>query len=326
MAPCSRCPRVLKINNNLISGTIPTEIQFIGSHVPPDEMAWALEDLPANQSRTEYTYVPPAELTSTKGLQQFDVSHNRLNGTIPTTIGELINLHSIDVSNNPNLGNDGCCEGTGSFYKSFYDYNTTIPTEIGMLKKLQVLKMDFSGFMRQVPSEIGSLRSLQFWRLKGTPQTNQVSGTIPSEFGKLQRLSEFMMESNRLSGTLPLQLGSMRALERFQVQDNTISGTIPDIFSGLDQLNEWDTFNNQMEGEVPSSIQMLGNLDYLYLQNEHSDVLRNHYCQQRIEASAIGRKYNYQVLAREYKNYKELSACANPFDQGAAFDMLSGDV
>ena len=75
MAPCSRCPRVLKINNNLISGTIPTEIQFIGSHVPPDEMAWALEDIPANHSRTEYTYVPPAELTSTKGLQQFERDH-----------------------------------------------------------------------------------------------------------------------------------------------------------------------------------------------------------------------------------------------------------
>jgi len=318
---------VFRVNNNLLSGTIPTEIQFIGSHVPPDENALLLEDLPADaQSRpTEYTYTPPSSLTSTMGLQQFDVSHNRLNGTIPTTIGALVNLQAVDVSNNPLFGMDGCCEGTDSYYKSFYDYNTTIPTQMGVLKKLQVLKMDFSGFQRHIPTEVGNMRSLQFWRVKGSDE-HRVSGTIPSEFGRLKKLNEFMMEANALSGTLPSQIGGMDALERFQVQDNLLSGTLPDVFAGLQNLNEWDTFNNQLVGDIPSSIQLLGNLDYLYIQNEHSDVLRNYYCKQRIEASAIGRKHNHQVIAREYKNYKEVSACANPHDLAGAFDALSGDV
>jgi Leucine-rich repeat (LRR) protein len=320
--------RVFRINNNLISGTIPTEINSIGSHVPADELALAFEDLPASAQAqpTKYTYTPPASETSTMGLQQFDVSHNNLNGTIPTTIGDLINLQAVDVSDNPYLGRDGCCEGADAQYTSFYGYNTTIPTEIGMLKKLQVLKMDHSGFMRQIPTEVGSLRSLRYWRLKGSATTNQVSGTIPSQFGKLTQLSEFMMESNVLSGTLPSQIGDMVSLERFQVQDNQLNGTIPDMFHGLERLNEWDTFNNQLDGTLPSSIQLLGNLEYLYIQNDHTEVLRNHYCKQRIESSALGRKHNYQVISKEYINYKELSACANPHDVAGAFDALSGDV
>jgi len=317
---------IFNVGYNALTGTIPTEIQTIGSHVPGDEGALALEDLPAGTPTTSYTYTPPATQTMTMGLQQLDLSNNNLNGTIPTTIGELINLLSVDVSHNPSLGNDGCCVGADSYFNSFYNYNTTIPTEVGMLKKLQVLKMDFSGFMRFMPPEIGDMRSLKFWRVKGSFGTNQVSGTIPPQFGKLKRLTEFMMENNTLSGTLPSEIGTMSSLEIFSVQDNKLSGTIPDMFHHLDFLNEWDSFGNKLEGDIPSSIGLLGNLDYLYIQNEHSDALRNHYCQQRIESAAIGRKYNWQILGKEYFNFKTNSACANPYDVAGAFDALSGDV
>ena len=130
-----------------------------------------------------------------------------LRWTIPTTIGELIHLQAVDVSNNPDLGADGCCDNADSYYSSFYGYNTTLPTEIGLLKKLQVLKMDWSRFMRHMPTEMGKLRSLQTWRLQGNYETNQVSGTIPTEVGSLKKLTEFMMENNTLSGTIPSELG-----------------------------------------------------------------------------------------------------------------------
>ena len=324
-----RNAQMLQLSHNLLSGTIPTEIRTMGSHVPPDEMATPLEDLitAENQASSDSngtTY--DLELQQTMGLSQLDLSNNLLNGTLPTTIGELVNLQAVDVSNNAELGADGCCEFADSYYTSFYGYNTTIPTEIGMLKKLQVLKMDWARFMRHMPTEIGNLRNLQFWRLQGSYETNQVSGTIPTEFGKLRKLTEFMMENNTLSGTLPSEIANMYSLEKFTVQDNQISGTLPENMGDIQFLNWWDTFGNKLEGDIPESIQKLGSLDYLYIQNEHSDVLRNHYCKQRIEASAIGRKYNWQVLANEYYNFKHVSACANPFDVQGAFERLSGDV
>merc|ERR1719502_637343 len=183
-----------------------------------------------------------------------------------------------------------------------------------MLHKLQVFKMDWSRFMRHMPTEVGNLRNLQFWRVRGSFETNQVSGTIPTEFGNLRKLSEFMMENNTLSGTLPSEIANMASLEKFTVQDNKISGTLPENMGDIEFLNWWDTFGNKLEGDLPSSIQKLSSLDYLYIQNEHSDALRNHFCQQRIEASAIGHKYKY------------VSACANPYDVQAAFERLSGDV
>merc|ERR1711939_501482 len=116
-------------------------------------------------------------------------------------------------------------------------------------------------------------------------------------------------------------MGNLRALQFWRLkgtyETNQVSGTIPANMDDIEFLNWWDTFGNKLEGDLPSSIQKLSSLDYLYIQNEHSDALRNHYCQQRIEASAIGRKYNWQVLANEYYNYKHVSACANPYDMHA---------
>ena len=321
-----RNAQIMQLSHNRLSGTIPTEIRTMGSHVPPDEMAISLEDVREAGSGDGSGATYDMELLQTMGLSQLDVSHNLLNGTIPTTIGELVNLQAVDVSNNAELGADGCCEGADSYYVQFYGYNTTVPTEVGNLRKLQVFKMDWSRFMRHLPTEVGNLRNLQFWRMQGSFETNQVSGTIPTEFGRLRKLSEFMMENNTLSGTLPSEIGNMLNIETFTVQDNQISGTLPENMGDMEFLNWWDSFGNKLEGDLPSSIQKLSSLDYLYIQNEHSDALRNHFCKQRIEASAIGRKYNWQVLANEYYNYKHVSACANPYDVQAAFERLSGDV
>uniref|UniRef100_A0A7S2CKC7 Leucine-rich repeat-containing N-terminal plant-type domain-containing protein n=1 Tax=Haptolina brevifila TaxID=156173 RepID=A0A7S2CKC7_9EUKA len=317
---------VFQVGHNRLSGTIPTEIRTIGSHVPPDEMAISLADIAIEPEDGDGNVTYDWEITKTMGLSQFDVGHNNLNGTIPTTIGELANLQAADFSNNPELGADGCCDNADMYYQSFYGYNTTLPTEIGALKKLQVLKMDWSRFMRHLPTEVGNLRNLQYWRVQGSFETNQVSGTIPSQFGKLKKLTEFMMENNTLSGTLSNDLTAMESLEKFTVQDNKLSGSMPDDIGDLTALQWWDSFGNKLEGDLPSSIQNIGGLDYLYLQNEQLDPILSHFCRQRIEASAIGRKYNWQVLSSEYMNYKLVSACANPYDTHAAFEQLSGDV
>ena len=111
------------------------------------------------------------------------------------------------------------------------------------------------------------------------------------------------------------------------MQDNQLSGTLPVEMGDLGQLDHWDTFGNKLEGDLPSSIAKLGgSVNYLYLQNEHTATLRKFYCRQRIEASAIGRKYNWQVMANEYIAHQYTSACANPYDVHEAFEALSGDV
>lgn len=240
------------------------------------------------------------------------------------SIGDLVNLQAADFSNNPEFGADGCCEGKDAHYKSVYGYNFTIPTEMGRLKRLQVLKMDHSRFMRVIPTEIGEMRSLKFWRVQGSTEDltgNMISGTIPSQFGQLKYLEEFFMDNNNISGTIPPELGTGRLLklETFSVSGNYLSGTIPsELFNAMPSLVHWDTFNNKMTGELPESIQNATNLQYLYIQNEHTGAARNYHCQQRIDQAARGRKTNWQVLANEYIKYSKMSVCVNPYDVAGA--------
>ena len=291
------------------------------------------EDLPPEQLVRDKDGFYPENITldvdsfTTMGLQTFHLGFNNLNGTIPTTIGELVNLHMIDLSNNPEMGATHENEGDwDSYYWSFYGYNTTLPTEIGLLKKVQILALDYARFQRHLPTEIGKMRSLTHLRLVGTYEGNQVSGTIPTEIGSMKHLQEWKMENNTLSGTIPSELGLASELEYFDVADNKLSATIPDIFGGLPQLILWDTFNNKLSGDFPPSIQNISAIEYLYIQNEHTDAMLNYYCQQRIDNSAIGRKTNWAALATEYINWKYVSACANPYDKAGAYDKLWGDV
>ena len=111
------------LGNNKLSGTIPTEIYTMGSHVGPDELACALEDLimpdgtpfvvpeggvnfTADEAEA-FNATCSAHATNTMGLSQFDVSANKLVGMLPTTFGDLVNLQAIDVSRNTELGEIG---------------------------------------------------------------------------------------------------------------------------------------------------------------------------------------------------------------------------
>ena len=94
-----------------------------------------------------------------------------------------------------------------------------------------------------------------------------------------------------------------------------------------------------MTGDLPESIQNVSaTLGFLYIQPEHTDVLRNFRCRDRIPglgnlqnelnvpSKQAGIKYNWYIQVAEYYNYKYASACADPFDPHTAFEALSGDV
>jgi hypothetical protein len=57
---------------------------------------------------------------------------------------------------------------------------------------------------------------------------------------------------------------------------------MPDAFGGLPKLEWWDTYGNFMTGPLPESIQNATRLDHLYIQIEHTDVIRNSRCRERI--------------------------------------------
>merc|ERR1712166_948666 len=116
-----------------------------------------------------------------------------------------------------------------------------------------------------------------------------------------------------LSGTIPIDIANMTSLQRWVLPDNKLSGTIPNIFASMNMsLETWDTFNNKLTGDLPTSIAELANLEYLYVQNEHTDPLRNYYCKERISQNSNGKKYNQIAMQKDYISCED--PCYAPID------------
>lgn len=113
---------------------------------------------------------------------QLKLDHNNLTGPIPTELGDLANLESLDVGNN---------ELTGA-----------IPTDLGNLGKLEYLMLYGNELTGAIAPELGNLTSLKGMNL----YANELTGTIPPELGSLASLQVLNLYGNELTGTIPPEL------------------------------------------------------------------------------------------------------------------------
>ena len=134
-------------------------------------------------------------------LVWLNLSKNRLTGEIPTELGNLTRLQSLDLHDN---------ELTGD-----------IPSELGDLTRLQYLLLYDNKLTGEIPSELGNLTRLTYLYL----DSNKLTGEVP-EFSESSRLFSVYLNDNNLSGNLPP--GLPRSLASLVVSDNPLlSGTLP---------------------------------------------------------------------------------------------------
>jgi len=140
-----------------------------------------------------------------------DLYDNNLSGALPEEIGDLTNLHQLDLSKNKLIG---------------------LPAAIGSLSYLYGLDLS-SNQLSSLPAAIGSLGSLQELYLPN----NQLS-SLPAEIGALPALWALDLSNNQLT-SLPAAIGNLSTLWEFYLHDNPLSGELPAFLTGLTQL---DTF------------------------------------------------------------------------------------
>src|SRR5690349_9015740 len=105
-------------------------------------------------------------ITVTNGeVTTIDIRGNRLNGSIPTSIGNLENLKTLSLFGNKLSG--------------------VIPASIGNLKSLQTVWLSSNRLSGAIPSSIGNLVNLTDLDLSA----NQLSDSIPSSIGNLVNLT-----------------------------------------------------------------------------------------------------------------------------------------
>jgi Leucine-rich repeat (LRR) protein len=149
----------------------------------------------------------PAELMYlSDSLEVLSLPHRHfLRGTLPSEIGELTKLQSLDLH--------GCELLSG-----------TIPSELGNLSSLTFMDMSGCSLRGPIPTELFRLAKLQKLSLGG----NAFEGGLPNEIGNLESVKEIRITGAYLSGTLPTSLGDLPELLNLQLYGNSFTGTIPE--------------------------------------------------------------------------------------------------
>ncbi|KAI8835166.1 hypothetical protein BJ741DRAFT_226370 [Chytriomyces cf. hyalinus JEL632] len=132
--------------------------------------------------------------------------------------------------------------------------------------RIQRLSLNFNQLTGPIPTEFGRLTSLSYLALA----LNQLTGPIPTELGRLTSLTLLNLASNQLTGPIPTELGQLASLSYFGLASNQLTGPIPTELGRLTSLTFFGLTSNQLTGPIPTELGRLTSLTFLDL---HSNQL-----------------------------------------------------
>ncbi|KAI7989817.1 Receptor protein-tyrosine kinase CEPR2 [Camellia lanceoleosa] len=109
-----------------------------------------------------------------------------------------------------------------------------------------------------IPDDFGTLTELSVLSLF----SNQLSGEIPESISRLPSLTFLTLSNNNLSGTLSPDLGQYSILQGFEVAQNHFTGKLPEYLCANGGLIGIAAYDNNLSGELPNS---LGNCSSLLI-------------------------------------------------------------
>ena len=123
------------------------------------------------------------------------------------------------------------------------------------------LSLGSNNLSGEIPAELGRLQALRHLSLR----KNNLTGPIPPELGTISRLFSLNLDGNDLRGPIPPILGQLANLTSLSLGDNDLSGTIPAELGNLARLSHLGLSNNDLEGPIPDSFAQLLQLSSLVL-------------------------------------------------------------
>ncbi|GKC39363.1 leucine-rich repeat protein [Tanacetum coccineum] len=152
---------------------------------------------------------------------------NQLSGSLPSSIGSLVGLTTLDLTAN--------------------QFKGKIPTTIGKLQKLQLLALFSNQFSGPIPDVIGNLSLLIELYL----YSNNLQGLIPPSLGNCTELNYLDLSYNRLGGKIPKQLLQIPALTiLLNLSHNSLYGSVPSEVKDLKMMNILDLSYNNLSANI----------------------------------------------------------------------------
>ncbi|XP_074289806.1 receptor-like protein EIX2 [Silene latifolia] len=204
-------------------------------------------------------------------LQHLDLSHNNLDGPLPSIFKHMVSLRKLILSYN--------------------GFNGSIPLWLRNMTDLQVLKMRSNnisfveGGLWEIMGnpcnfnylDLSDNAIVQGGILDPTPNSsicpsydieylnlldNNLDGSLPSLLGQLTNLQYLDLSNNGFQGEIPASLGKLSALEYLDLSLNRLNGSIPDFVERLAKIEHLDISSNSITGTL-SGIGNLSKLSFL---------------------------------------------------------------
>ncbi|KAJ4766781.1 Leucine-rich repeat protein kinase family protein [Rhynchospora pubera] len=218
----------------------------------------------------------PAAIGKLSNLKFLSLNSNKFSGSIPATIGNLSQLYWLDLAGNQLTGTIPVSDATNPgldllihtkhFHFGVNQLSGSIPSKLFSpnMTLIHVL-FDNNNLNGSIPSTLGLVKTLEVLRL----DRNTLTGPVPANLNNLTRLSEIHLANNHLNGTLP-DLTGMDSLSFVDMSNNSFdSSTVPLWFSSLPSLTSLYLEYLNIGGVLPQTLFSGSPLQTLRLRNNH---------------------------------------------------------
>ncbi|XP_076898074.1 leucine-rich repeat receptor protein kinase HPCA1-like [Bidens hawaiensis] len=216
----------------------------------------------------------PETIRNLESLVYLSLNSNSFTGRIPPSVGNLKNLVWLDLSTNnlneslpvssqtmPGLDN---LTHAKHFHLGDNQLSGDIPLRLfNSNMKLIHLLLENNNLTGTIPSTLGLVTSLTVVRL----DKNLLRGSVPSNINNLTNTTEMFLSNNRLTGPIP-DLTGMSVLNYIDLSDNSFDPyDVPSWLSTLHALTTIKMHNTNLGGEIPVALFRLPQLQHVVLSN-----------------------------------------------------------
>ncbi|KAJ5038748.1 uncharacterized protein L3040_006428 [Drepanopeziza brunnea f. sp. 'multigermtubi'] len=203
----------------------------------------------------------PDEIGKLRNLERFVITNNRLNGSLPASFGQLLNMKEVDVRYNA-LSSIDVIAKLPRVEQISADHNSVSVCE-SEFTRIRVLRLNSNPVTKfEILNAVPTLTTLIL--------SNAKLAHIPDAvFDKMPNLVKLVLDKNHFV-SLPSHIGKLRKLEHFSIARNSLSSLPPEV-GCLTEMRFLDVRENNLK-KLPMELWWACKLETL---NISSNVLDN---------------------------------------------------